>query len=86
MLKYELELNINLQIVCIHVHSFDVKLTFKHRTRFDVYETLCPKQMLVHKGGQNKNCSGECRDVITTKLQCQTIQRALQSPNLQREI
>ena len=42
--------------------------------------------MLVHKGGLIKNWSGECRDVIPTKLQCQTIQRALQSPNLQREI
>ena len=47
---------------------------------------LCPQQMLVHKGGQIKNWSGECRDIIPTKLQCQTIQRALQSPNLQREI
>ena len=56
------------------------------KTRFDVYETLCPQQMLVHKGGQIKNWSGECRDVIPTKLQCQAIQRALQSPNLQREI
>ena len=56
------------------------------KTRFDVYETLCPQQMLVHKGSQIKNWSGECRDVIPTKLQCQTIQRALQSPNLQREI
>ena len=55
-------------------------------TRFDGYETLCPQQMLVHKGGQIKNWSGECRDLIPTKLQCQTIQRALQSPNLQREI
>ena len=56
------------------------------RTRFDVYETLCPQQMLVHKGGQIKNWSGECRDVIPTKLQCLTIQRSLESPNLQREI
>ena len=55
-------------------------------TRFDVYETLCPQQMLVHKGGQIKNWSGECRDVKPTKLQCQAIQRALQSPNLQRGI
>ena len=53
-----------------------------HLTRFDVYETLCPQQMLVHKGGQIKNWSGECRDVIPTKLQCQ----AIQSPNLQSEI
>ena len=63
-------------------------LCFKAKTRFDVYETLCPQQMLVHvhKGGQIENWSGECRDIIPTKLQCQTIQRALQSPNLQREI
>ena len=44
-----------------------------NETRFDVYETLCPQQMLVHKGGQNKNWSGECRDIIPTKLQCQAI-------------
>ena len=48
------------------------------KTRFDVYETLCPQQMLVHKGGQIKNWDGECRDVTPTKLQCQNIQRALQ--------
>ena len=55
-------------------------------TRFDVYEIFCPHQVLVHKGDQIMNWSGECRDVIPTNLQCQTIQRALQSPNLQREI
>ena len=27
-------------------------------TRIDVYETLCPKQMLVHKGGEIKNWGG----------------------------
>ena len=48
-------------------------LTNKTSTRFDVYETLCPQQMLVHKGGQIENWSGECRDIIPTKLQCQTI-------------
>ena len=42
--------------------------------------------MLVHKGGQIKNWSGECKDIIPTKLQCQTIQRTLQSPNLQKGI
>ena len=36
------------------------------KTRFDVYETLCPQQMLVHKGGQIKNWSGECKDIIPT--------------------
>ena len=67
-------------------HSFIYFVKVKSKTRFDVYETLCPQQMLVHKGGQIKNWCGECRDVIPTKLQCQAIQRALQSPNLQREI
>ena len=47
-------------------------------TRIDVYETLCPQQMLVHKGGNIKNWGGECRDVTPTKLQYQNIQRALQ--------
>ena len=56
------------------------------QTRFDVYETLCPQQMLVHKGDQIKNWSGECKDIIPTKLQCQTIQRTLQSPNLPKKI
>ena len=39
----------------------------------DVYETLCPQQMLVHKGGKIKNWVGECRDVTPTKLQSQNI-------------
>ena len=39
-------------------------------TRTDVYETLCPQQMLVHKGGKIKNWVGECRDVTPTILQC----------------
>ena len=34
-------------------------------TRIDVYETLCPQQMLVHKGGKIKNWGGECRDVTS---------------------
>ena len=42
-------------------------------TRIDVYETLCPQQMLVHKGGKIKNWSWECRDVTPTKLQSQNI-------------
>ena len=68
-----------------YTHVFD-RFQRKGVTRFVVYETLCPQQMLVHKGGQIKNWRGECRDVIPTKLQCQTIQRAHESPNLQREI
>ena len=35
-------------------------------TRIDVYEILCPQQMLIHKGGKNKNWGGECRDVTPT--------------------
>ena len=46
--------------------------TFKI-TRIDVYETLCPQQMLVHKGGKIRNWGGECRDVTPTKLQSQNI-------------
>ena len=42
-------------------------------TRIDVYETLCPQQMLVHKGGKIKNWGGECRDVTPTKLKSQNI-------------
>ena len=63
--------------------KIQVKVT---KTRFDVYETVCPQQMLVQKSCQIKNWSGECRDVIPIKLQCQALQRALQSPNLQKEI
>ena len=45
--------------------TVDVK---KQITRFEVYETLCPQQMLVHKGGQIKNWGGICRDVTPTKV------------------
>ena len=44
-----------------------------NQTRIDVYETLCPQQMLVHKGGKIKNWGGEFRDVTPTKLQSQNI-------------
>ena len=44
-----------------------------HKTRIDVYETLCPQQMLVHKGGKIKNWGGECRDVTPTKSLSQNI-------------
>ena len=52
------------------IHSHHIGLKFEI-TRFDVYETLCPQQMLVYKCCQIKNSSGECRDAIPTKLQCQ---------------
>ena len=42
-------------------------------TRIDVYETLCPQQMLVHKSGKIKNWGGECRDFIPTKSLSQNI-------------
>ena len=45
----------------------------KNITRIDVYETLCPQQMLVHKGGKIKNWGGECRDVTPTKSLSQNI-------------
>ena len=76
-------LKVSQNAVYIITRSIPLKYS---RTRFDVYETLCPQQMLVHKGGQIKNWNGEYRDIIPTKLQCQAIQRALQIPNLQREI
>ena len=43
------------------------------QTRIDVYETLCPQQMLVHKCGKIKNWGGECRDVTPTKSLSQNI-------------
>ena len=43
------------------------------QTRIDVYETLCPQQMLVHKGGKIKNWGGEFRDVTPTKSLSQNI-------------
>ena len=43
------------------------------QTRIDVYETLCPQQMLVYKGGKIKNWGGECRDVTPTKSLSQNI-------------
>ena len=45
----------------------------KEETRIDVYETLCPQQMLVHKGCKIKNWGGECRDVTPTKSLSQNI-------------
>ena len=46
---------------------------FTKKTRIDVYETLCPQQMLVHKGGKIKTWGGECRDVTPTKSLSQNI-------------
>ena len=50
-----------------------LKWAIFQRTRIDVCETLCPQQMLVHKGGKIKNWGGECRDVIPTKSLSQNI-------------
>ena len=77
---------VKITVFCTLDHSVEMASACEIKHQLDVNETLCPQQMLVHKGGQIKNLSGESRDVIPTKLQCQTIQRALQSPNLQREI
>ena len=53
-----------------------IKKEKKKRTRIDVYETLCPQQMLVYKGGKIKNWGGECRDVTPTKYQGRSEQRS----------
>ena len=50
-----------------------MECAFHDETRIDVYETLCPQQMLVHKGGKIKNWGGECRDVTPTKSLSQNI-------------
>ena len=47
--------------------------SYYDKTRIDVYETLCPQQMLVHEGGKIKNWGGECRDVTPTKSLSQNI-------------
>ena len=49
------------------------KIKAKKTTRIDVYETLCPQQMLVRKDGKIKNWGGECRDVPPTKSLSQNI-------------
>ena len=61
----------------MHFHCWKVSqnvfLQKSEDTRIDVYETLCPQQMLVHKGGKIKNWDGECRDVTPTKSLSQNI-------------
>ena len=57
-----------------------------HKLDLMFMKHYAPYRCLYTKVGQIKNWSGEYRDIIPTKLQCQAIQRALQSPNLQREI
>ena len=56
-----------------HLHMTELIKIHSLQTRIDVYETLCPQQMLVHKGGKIRNWSGACRDVTPTKLQSQKI-------------
>ena len=58
---------------CFFFKSTSIVSQKQTTTRIDVYETLCPQQMLVHKGGKIKNWGGECRDVTPTKLQSQNI-------------
>ena len=53
--------------------NYGLPFKFQIKTRIDVYETSCPQQMLVHKGGKIKNWGGECRDVTPTKLLSQNI-------------
>ena len=54
------------------LNSYETQRAGK-QTRIDVYETLCPQQMLVHKGGKIKNWGGECRDVTPRKSLSQSI-------------
>ena len=73
--------NMKMTVVFVfHLNDFKLRWsacmadTQNHRlTRIDVYETLCPQQMLVHKGGKIKNWGGECRDVTPTKSLSQNI-------------
>ena len=64
-------------VLFIQVHIYDIHIytnTSKQcTTRIDVYATLCPQQMLLHKGGKIKNWGGECRDVTPTKSLSQNI-------------
>ena len=57
------------EAILMSTHNID----FYEETRIDVYETLCPQQMLVHKGGKIKNWGGEWRDVTPTKSLSQNI-------------
>ena len=56
-----------------YIQTICIKIAKLLKTRIDVYETLCPQQMLVHKGGKIKNWGGECRDVTPTKSLSQNI-------------
>ena len=58
---------------CICASLVKISPSVQKITRIDVYETLCPQQMLVHKGGKIKNWGGECRDVTPTKSLSQNI-------------
>ena len=63
----------NFRSLAAIVSEISTIFTFSYRTRIDVYETLCPQQILVHKGGKIKNWGGECRDVTPTKSLSQNI-------------
>ena len=63
----------NVRMMSVLFKMADVNVGYLKVTKIDVYETLCPQQMLVHKSGKIKNWGGECRDVTPTKLQSQNI-------------
>ena len=63
-----------------HLKNCSVKIFKEHcrylkkiKTRIDVYETLCPQQMFVHKGGKIKKWGGKYRGVTPTKSLSQNI-------------
>ena len=69
---------VRMNFIFIFISSSDTNLLRKKPvkqkiTRIDVYESLCPQQMLVHKGGKIKNWGGECRDITPTKSLSQNI-------------
>ena len=67
----EKSLKETLSILNLYYNMSGLKINIE--TRIDVYETLCPQQMLVHKGGKIKNWGGECRDVTPKKSLSQNI-------------
>ena len=52
----------------VEPHKVTLLVYFLILTRFDVNETLCPQQMLVHKGGQRTVVGSAEKSIITYKI------------------